>query len=234
VLSGLAGNREALASLTMADLEKLAAATLTGMPVDTFHTEVKQWLKTARHPRWQRPYTELTYQPMQELLRLLRASGYKTYIATGGGQDFVRVYAEQVYGIPPEQVIGTAGGTRYGYDSNGQPFLTKEPRLLLNDNNAGKPEGIHLMIGRRPTAAFGNSTGDRQMLEYTKAGVGARLSMLVLHDDAKREYAYGPAQGLPDTKVGTFTQALYDEAKKKGWIVISMKNDWKQIFSFER
>ena len=234
VLSGLAGNREALASLTMADLEKLAAATLTGMPVDTFRTEVKQWLKTARHPRWQRPYTELTYQPMQELLRLLRASGYKTFIVTGGGQDFVRVYAEQVYGIPPEQVIGTAGGTRYGYDSNGQPFLTKEPKLLLNDNNAGKPEGIHLMIGRRPTAAFGNSTGDRQMLEYTKAGVGARLSMLVLHDDAKREYAYGPAQGLPETKVGTVTQALYDEAKKKGWIVISMKDDWKQIFSFER
>jgi phosphoglycolate phosphatase-like HAD superfamily hydrolase len=234
VLSGLAGNPEALASLTMADLEKLAAATLTGMPVDTFRTEVKQWLKTARHPRWQRPYTELTYQPMQELLSLLRANGYKTFIATGGGQDFVRVYAEQVYGIPPEQVIGTAGGTRYGYDSNGQPFLTKEPRLLLNDNNAGKPEGIHLMIGRRPTAAFGNSTGDRQMLEYTKAGVRARLSMLVLHDDAKREYAYGPAQGLPDTKVGTFTQALYDEAKKKGWIVISMKDDWKQVFSFER
>ena len=154
VLSGLAGNREALASLTMADLEKLAAAALTGMPVETFHTEVKQWLTTARHLRWQRPYTELTYQPMQELLRLLRASGYKTYIATGGGQDFVRVYAEQVYGIPPEQVIGTAGATRYGYDSNGQPFLSKEPKLLLNDNNAGKPEGIQLMIGRRPTAAL--------------------------------------------------------------------------------
>ena len=127
-------------------------------------------------------------------------------------------------------MVGTAGGTKYGYDKDGKPFLTKEPKLLLNDDKAGKPEGIHLMIGRRPDAAFGNSAGDRQMLEYTKAGDGARLAMLVLHDDAKREYAYGPAQGLRDTKVGTFTQALYDEAKKKGWTVISMKNDWKPIF----
>ena len=111
--------------------------------------------------------------------------------------------------------------------------LTKEPKLLLNDNDAGKPEGIHLMIGRRPHAAFGNSTGDQQMLEYARRGDGARLAMLVLHDDAKREYAYGPANGLPDTKVGTFTQALYDEAKRKGWTVISMKNDWRKIFAFE-
>jgi hypothetical protein len=149
------------------------------------------------------------------------------------GQDFVRMYAEVVYGIPPEQVVGTAGGTKYGYDNSGKPFLTKEPKLLLNDNNAGKPEGIHLMIGRRPYAAFGNSTGDREMLEYTKAGDGERLAMIVLHDDARREYAYGPAKGLPDTKVGTFTQALYDEGKKQGWIVISMKDDWKRIFAFE-
>ena len=117
---------------------------------------------------------------MQEVLKYLRANGYKTYIVTGGGQDFVRVYAEQVYGIPPEQVVGTAGGTKYGYDKNGKPFLTKEPKLLLNDDKAGKPEGIHLMIGRRPRAAFGNSAGDQQMLEYTKAGDGARLAMLVL------------------------------------------------------
>jgi phosphoserine phosphatase len=234
VLEILKGDRAAIAKLTMPDLEKLAAATLTGMSVDDFNAEVKKWLATAKHPRWKRPYTELTYQPMQEVLKYLRANDYKTYIVTGGGQDFVRVYAERVYGIPPEQVVGTAGGTKYGYDKDGNPFLTKEPKLLLNDNNAGKPEGIHLMIGRRPYAAFGNSTGDRQMLEYTKAGEGARLSMLVLHDDAKREYAYGPAQGLPDTKVGTFTQALYDEAKKQGWIVISMKDDWKQVFSFEK
>jgi hypothetical protein len=169
---------------------------------------------------------------MIEVLKYLRDNGYRTYIVTGGGQDFVRVYAEQVYGIPPERVVGTAGGTSYGYDKNGPPILTKDPKLLLNDNNAGKPEGIHRRIGRRPYAAFGNSTGDRQMLEYTKASTGARLAMLVLHDDGRREYAYGPAQGLPATKVGTFNQALYDEATKQDWVVISMKNDWKQIFAF--
>jgi hypothetical protein len=130
-------------------------------------------------------------------------------------------------------VVGTSVGTTYSYDQDGKPILTKDPKLLLNDNDAGKPEGIHLEIGRRPVAAFGNSTGDQQMLEYTAAGSGARLKMLVLHDDAKREYAYGPAEGLPDTKVGTFTQELDDEAKKDGWVVISMKNDWKRIFGFE-
>lgn len=230
----LSGSHEAIAKLPMADLEKILAATLTGMTVEQFNAEVKKWMATAEHPRWKRPYTELAYQPMLEVLKYLRANDYKTYIVTGGGQDFVRVYAEQVYGIPPEQVVGTAGGTKYGYGQDGRPFLTKEPKLLLNDNDAGKPEGIHLMIGRRPYIAFGNSTGDRQMLEYTQAGVGARLALLVLHDDAEREYAYGPAQGLPDTKVGTFTQALYDEAKTKNWIVISMKNDWKRLFAFEK
>jgi phosphoserine phosphatase len=229
----LSGNREAIAKLSQDDLMKILAATLTGMSVDDFNAEAKKWIAEAKDPRWKRPYTELTYQPMKEVMEYLRANGYKTYIVTGGGQDFVRVYAEQTYGIPPEQVVGTAGGTKYGYDKAGKPFLTKEPKLLLNDNNAGKPEGIHLMIGRRPSVAFGNSTGDRQMLEYTKAGDGARLAMLVLHDDAEREYAYGPAHGLPDTKVGTFTQALFDEAKKNGWTVISMKNDWKAIFPFE-
>ncbi|MGB8436530.1 MAG: HAD family hydrolase [Burkholderiales bacterium] len=229
----LSGNREAMAKLSMDDLFKILAATLTGMSVDDFEAEAKKWLDSARDPRWKRPYTELTYLPMQEVLKYLRASGYKTYIVTGGGQDFVRVYSEATYGIPPEQVVGTAGGTKYGYAKDGKPFLTKEPKLLLNDNDAGKPEGIHLMIGRRPHAAFGNSTGDRQMLEYTGAGDGARLTMLVLHDDAKREYAYGPALGMANTKVGAFTQALYDEAKKKGWMVISMKNDWKRIFAFE-
>nr|WP_286194872.1 HAD family hydrolase [Synechococcus sp. CCY 0621] len=219
---------------TRAELEKLAATALSGMPLETFRADVRQWLATARHPRWQRPYTALTYQPMQELLRYLRANGYKTYIVTGGGQDFVRVYAEELYGIPPEQVIGSAGATRYGYDSSGRPVLTKEPRLLLNDNDAAKPEGIQLMIGRRPTAAFGNSSGDRQMLEYTKAGDGPRLAMVVLHDDARREYAYGPARGLPDTQVGSFTPALDDEATRQGWIVISMKNDWRRLFSFDR
>jgi phosphoserine phosphatase len=229
----LSGDRKAMAKFSMKDLEKILAATLTGMSVDEFNAEARKWLATARDPRWKRPYTELTYLPMQEVLQYLRANGYKTYIVTGGGQDFVRVYAEQTYGIPPEQVVGTAGGTKYGYAKNGKPFLTKEPRLLLNDNNAGKPEGIHLMIGRRPYAAFGNSTGDRQMLEYTKAGDGTRLAMLLLHDDATREYAYGPARGLPATRVGTFTQALDDEASKQGWVVISMKRDWKRIFTFE-
>jgi hypothetical protein len=229
----LSGNREAIARLPMQDLYKILAATLSGMTVEEFNAEAKKWIETARHPRWNRLYIELAYQPMLEVFRYLRDNAYKTYIVTGGGQDFVRVYAEKVYGIPPEQVIGTAGGTKFAYASNGKPYLTKEPKLLLNDNNAGKPEGIHLMIGRRPYAAFGNSTGDRQMLEWTAAGDGARLKMLLLHDDAAREYAYGPAQGLPDTKVGTFPPALYDEAKKNGWTVISMKNDWKRIFVFE-
>jgi phosphoglycolate phosphatase-like HAD superfamily hydrolase len=229
----LSGNREAIAKLPTKDLEVILMATLSGMSVEEFKVEAQKWLAAARHRRWDRPYIELTYQPMQEVLQYLRANGYKTYIVTGGGQDFVRLYSEKVYGIPPEQVVGTAGGTKYGYDKSGRPFLTKEPRLLLNDNNAGKPEGIHLMIGRRPYAAFGNSTGDRQMLEYTGAGDGARLMMLVLHDDATREYAYGPATGLPNSKIGTFTQALYDEAQKKGWAVISVKKDWKRIFTFE-
>lgn len=229
----LSGDREAIAKLSLKDFEKIAAVTLTGITVDEFEAQVSKWIATAKHPRWDRLYTELTYEPMLEVMRYVRENGYKTYIVTGGGQDFVRVYSERVYGIPPAQVVGTAGGVKYSYDKNGKPILTKEPKLLLNDNFAGKPEGIHLEIGARPIIAFGNSIGDRQMLEYTKAGSGARLALLVLHDDAVREYAYGPAQGLPDTNVGTFTQALYDEAKKDGWIIISMKNDWKRIFSFE-
>jgi hypothetical protein len=168
--------------------------------VEEFNAEAKKWLEAARHPRWNRLYTELAYQPMLEVLRYLRDN---------------------------------ACGMKFAYASNGKPYLTKEPSLLLNDNSAGKPEGIHLMIGRRPYAAFGNSTGDRQMLEWTAAGAGARLKMLLLHDAAAREYAYGPAQGLPDTKVGTFTPALYDEAKRDGWTVISMKNDWRRVFAFE-
>jgi phosphoglycolate phosphatase-like HAD superfamily hydrolase len=229
----LSGDRAAMAKLSMPDLEKIIVATLTGMTTDEFSAEVAKWLGTAKDPRWKKPYTELTYKPMLEVLKYLRENGYKTYIVTGFGQDFVRVYSEKVYGIPPEQVIGSALSTEYGYAKDGTPQLVKAPKLMLNDNNAGKPEGIHLMIGRRPHVAFGNSTGDQQMLEYTKAGAGARLSLLVLHDDAKREYAYGPAQGLPDSKVGTFTQALYDEATKNGWIVISMQKDWKRVFAFE-
>ena len=229
----LSGDLEKIAKFSLRDFEEIAVATLTGMDVDTFAAEAKAWLDAAKDHRWHRAYTEMTYLPMQEVLQYFRGHGYRTYIVTGGGQDFVRVYSEAVYGIPPEQVVGTAGGLKYSYDKDGKPLLTKEPKLLLNDDNAGKVEGIHLMIGRRPRAAFGNSTGDREMLEYTKSGDGARLSMIVLHDDAKREYAYGPAQGLPDTKVGTFPQSLYDEAKKDGWFVISMKDDWKRMFAFD-
>jgi len=229
----LSGNREAMAKMTVLELERIIIATLSGMTTDEFDAEVKKWIAIAKHPRWKRPYTELIYLPMLEVMSYLRTNGYKTFIVTDFGQDFVRVYSQEVYDIPTEQAIGSALNTKYGYAKDGKPVLIKEPKLMLNDNNAGKPEGIHLEIGRRPYAAFGNSTGDRQMLEYTGAGNGARLMMLVMHDDAQREYAYGPAQGLLDTKVGTFTQALYDEAKKNGWSVISMKKDWKRIFAFE-
>jgi phosphoglycolate phosphatase-like HAD superfamily hydrolase len=223
----LSGNREAMAKLTMPDLEKILAATLTGMTVEQFGAPVKDWLATARHPRFKRPYTELVYEPMLEVMNLLRANGYKTYLVTGGGQDFVRVYSEEVYGIPPEQVVGSAGATQFGYDKSGKATLTKVPKLLLMDDKAGKPEGIHFMIGQRPVAAFGNSIGDKQMLEYTQAGDGARLMMLVHHDDATREFAYGPK-----SKIGTFSDELMSLAKKRGWGVISMKNDWRRIFAF--
>ena len=229
----LTGDHAAIAKLPVPELIKLLVATLTGMSVETFEEQVTAWLTTARDPRWKKLYTELTYKPMLEVMVYLRANGYKTYFVTGGGQDFVRTYAEHIYGIPPEQVVGSMGGITFGYDANGKPFLTKDPKLLLNDDHAGKPEGIHTMIGRRPYAAFGNSVGDRQMLEYTKTGDGERLAMILLHDDKVREYAYGPAQGLPASKIGTFTQELYDEAKSKGWVVISMKNDWNRVFAFE-
>jgi phosphoserine phosphatase len=229
----LSGDKAAIAKLTMPDLEKILAATLSGMTVEEFNAQVNQWLATAKDSRWHRPYTDLIYQPMSEVMLYLRANGYRTYIVTGGGQDFVREYADEVYGVPPEQVVGTAGETKYGYAKDGAPILTKEPKPFLINDGPGKPVGIHLVIGRRPYAAFGNSGGDRQMLEYTQAGDGSRLAMLVLHDDAKREYAYGPAQKLPDSKIGTFPQSLYDEAKQKGWFVISMKSDWKSIFAFE-
>jgi phosphoglycolate phosphatase-like HAD superfamily hydrolase len=230
----LSGNREAIARLSPKDLEEIFAVTLSGMTVDEYAADVTNWLATARHHRWHRPYTELVYQPMLELLSYLRANGFKTYIVTGGGQDFVRAYAQRIYGIPPEQVVGTVGGTKFAYGKNGQPALFKEPKLLLNDDKSGKPEAIHLMIGRRPVAAFGNSSGDREMLEYTGASDGARLMMLVLHDDPVREYAYGPAEGLPHSRIGTFPQALEDEARQKGWFVIHMKTDWRHVFAFDQ
>ncbi len=228
------GDREAMAKFSLKDIEVIAMATHTGMTTDAFQTIVKDWMAKANHPRFDKPYPQMVYQPMLEVMKYLRDNGYKTYIVTGGGQDFVRVYAQQVYGIPREQIIGSALDTQYEYNKEGQGVLMRDPKLLLNNNGAGKAEDIYLFIGKRPHAAFGNTDGDRQMLEYTQAGGGASLEMLVLHDDAQREYAYGPAQGLPDTKVGTFPQSLYDEAKAKGWTVISMKSDWKKIFAWER
>lgn len=229
----LSGNLEAIAKLSLRDLEAIVFATHTGMDVEAFTKIAADWTATAENPRWHRHYTQLVYQPMLEVLSYLRANGYRTYIVTGGGQDFVRSYAQGVYGVLPAEVIGSTVDTKYGYDAEGQGVLMREPKVELNNNNSGKPEDIYLFTGQRPGAAFGNSTGDRQMLEWTTFGGGKRLGMLVLHDDAEREYAYGPAQGLPDSKVGTFTQELYDEAVKRGWTVISMKNDWKRILASE-
>jgi hypothetical protein len=230
----LSGDREAIAKLSMRDLFEILLTTQSWVTVEEFSADVKKWLATAKHPRWKRPYTELVYQPMLEVLSYLRANGYKTFIATGGSNSFVPEYSEPVYGIPPEQVAGTTQPVKYGYDKDQRPILTWEPKLALDNLEAGKIENFWLEYGCRPYAAFGNSSSDdQQMLEYVKAGSGARLSGLVLHDDATREYAYGPAQGLSDTKVGTFSQAMYDMAKKQDWMIISMKNDWKRIFAFE-
>jgi len=230
----LSGDREAIAKLSIRDSFEIVLGTQSGMDVEAFREISRKWLAEAKHPRWDRLYTELVYQPMIEVLNHFRANGYRTFIATGGSAGFVREYSDKVYGIPPEQVCGSEQAFKYGYDKDHRPILTREPKLVLDNLEAGKIENFWLMYGRRPYAAFGNSSSDdQQMLEYVKAGGGARLSVAVLHDDAKREYAYGPAQGLPNTSVGTFSQEMYDMAKKQGWIVISMKGDWKRIFAFE-
>ena len=228
----LSGDPGALATLTEKDWTEIVGATHAGMSNDEFQAIAKQWLETAQHPRFKRPYTDLVYQPMLEVMAYLRANGFRTYIVSGGGQEFMRVYAERVYGIPPEQIVGSSIVTHYEM-KNGQPVLMRLPKVFFIDDKDGKAVGINLFIGKRPYASFGNSDGDREMLEWTAAGAGVRLKMLVLHDDAVREYAYGPAASLPDTKLGAFTPALYDKAKKSGWTVISMKNDWKRIFPFE-
>jgi phosphoserine phosphatase len=225
----LAGDQVAMAGFTTQDWTRILAVTHAGMTTEQFQKIAGDWLAKAEDARFDRLHTELVYQPMLEVMELLRASGFRTYIVTGGGQEFVRAYSQRVYGVPPEQVVGSSIATRYEYQG-GEPVLMREPKVFFIDDHAGKAIGINLFIGRRPYAAFGNSGGDREMLEWTGAGEGARLMMLVLHDDAEREYAYGPANGLPDTKVGTFPQALADEAKAKGWVVISMKNDWKTVF----
>lgn len=227
------GDHAAMEKLSFDQLMEIVVATQSGMSVDEFSAEVNSWLAASKDPRWKRPYTDLVYQPMQEVLALFRSHGYKTFIATGGSEGFVRPYSEQVYGIPPEQVSGSAQPLKYNKDLTGQPSLTREPKIVLNNLDAGKIENFWLLYGQKPIAAFGNSSSDdQQMLEYAQGGDGPGLSVVVMHDDADREYAYGPAQGLPDTEVGTLSQAMYDEAIQSGWIVISMKNDWNRIFSF--
>ena len=228
----LDGDLDGLAASGEKGLLELVMATHAGMSTAEFEAIVKEWFAKARDPRFKRPYPELAYRPMVELLAYLRANGFNPYIVSGGGIEFMRPITETVYGIPPEQVVGSSIKTQFEM-RNGEPVLMRLPQIDFIDDKAGKPVGINQFIGRRPVASFGNSDGDRQMLEWTGAGAGHRLMMLVLHDDAAREYAYGPADGLPDTHFGAFSPSLMDEAKQKGWVVISMKKDWKRIFAFE-
>jgi hypothetical protein len=228
--SVLSGDHAAMARFTEKDWMEIVAVTHAGMSTADFEALVTEWLPKSMNPELKRgPVTDLVYQPMLEVMEYLRSNGFRTYLVTGGGQEFVRVYAERVYGIPPEQVVGSSIETRYERTDAG-PVLMREPKPFFIDDGPGKAIGINLFIGARPQIAFGNSDGDREMLEWTTAGEGERLGLLVLHDDGTREFAYGPAGGLPATSVGTFSQALMDEAERNGWIVISMKNDWKTIF----
>jgi hypothetical protein len=213
-------------------LLEIMMATHAGMTTVEFEQIVTDWIATAKHPTTGKLFTEMTYEPMLELLGYLRAYGFKNFIVSGGGIEFMRPWAERVYGIPPEQIIGSSIETKFEM-RDGKPVLMRLPQLNFIDDKGDKPVGINRHIGRRPIAAFGNSTGDQQMLEYTQGGSGARFELLVLHDDAAREFAYGPALGLPTPKLGAFTPALYDEAKQAGWTVVSMKNDWKQVFPSE-
>ena len=216
----LAGGEKALLEVVM--------ATHAGMTTDAFDQIVKDWIATAKHPRTGKLFTEMVYQPMLELLAYLRANGFKTFIVSGGGIDFMRPWTERVYGVPPEQVVGTSIETKYEMQG-GKPVLLRLPKVTFVNNGAGKPEGIESHIGRRPVAAFGNSDGDREMLEWTQVGGAGRLMMLVHHDDAKREWAYGA-----ESKLNTFSDSLMAEAQKSGWFVISMKDDWKTVFAFEK
>jgi len=220
VLSGdlkkaLAGGEKAVAELIM--------ATHTGMTTEEFQGIVERWFATAKHPKYGRPYTECVYQPMLELLAYLRANGFKTFIVSGGGLEFMRPITEKVYGIPPEQVIGSLAKTKFEL-RDGKPVLVREPGIAFIDDGPGKPVGIHHGIGRRPIAAFGNSDGDQQMLEWSAAGPGPRLILLVHHTDGTREVAYDRG-----SHIGKLDKAL-DEATAKGWVVASMKDDWKTIF----
>jgi phosphoserine phosphatase len=219
VKGALAGGEKAIAEIVM--------VTHAGMTTAEFEKIVTDWIATAKHPKTKHLFTEMVYQPMIELLAYLRANGFKTFIVSGGGIEFMRPWTEKVYGIPPEQVVGSSIKTKYEMQG-GKPVLVRLPKIDFIDDKAGKPVGINSHIGRRPVAAFGNSDGDQQMLEWAQADGGARLMMLVHHDDAEREWAYGAK-----SKIGTFSDALMVEAKKNGWTVISMKNDWNRIFPFE-
>jgi phosphoserine phosphatase len=233
-------DKEPFASLLKGDLQaaleggdhglmELFMATHTGMTTDEFAQMVTDWIATAKHPQTGKRFLDMTYQPMIEVLAYLRANGFKNFIVSGGGIEFMRPWAEKAYGIPPEQVIGSSIKTKFEF-RDGKAVLVRLPALNFNDDKADKPVGINQHIGRRPIAAFGNSIGDQQMLEYAQGGSGTRFGLLVLHDDALREFAYGPARGLPDIKYGQFTPALDELAKKNGWTVVSMKADWKQVF----
>jgi hypothetical protein len=197
------------------------------MTTEAFQQIVRDWIATARHPRFNRPYTDLAYQPMVELLAFLRASGLKTFIVSGGGVEFMRAFAEKVYGIPPEQVVGSSGVTKFELQADGRPVLMKEAKVEFIDDGPGKPAGINRFIGRRPIFAFGNSDGDQQMLEWTAAGEGARFAGIVHHTDAEREWAYDR-----QSHIGKLDKA-WDEAMKRGWTVVDMKQDWKKVFAFK-
>jgi phosphoserine phosphatase len=225
--SALAGDMKGLAASGEKGAAELLAATHAGMTTDEFAQRVNDWVSTARHPKTHRVFTEMVYQPMLELLHYLRDNGFKTYIVSGGGQDFMRAWAESVYGIPPEQVIGSEGELKFEL-RGGKPVLVKEAKVALIDDHEGKPVGIERFIGRRPIFAFGNSDGDQQMLEWTASGDGPRFAGLVHHTDAQREFAYDRK-----SSVGKLDKAL-DEATAKGWTVVDMKKDWNQIFPPEK
>jgi phosphoglycolate phosphatase-like HAD superfamily hydrolase len=224
----LSGDKAALAEQGEKGLLTLVAAAHSGMTTDAFARSVADWLATARHPRFNRPYNELIYQPMVELLAYLRASGFKTFIVSGGGVEFMRVWAEQAYGIPPEQVIGSSGVVKFEIGTNSKPSLLKTAKIEFVDDGPGKPVGINRFIGRRPILAFGNSDGDLQMLQWIAAGEGARFTGIVHHTDAEREYAYDRP-----SKIGQLDKA-WDEAVAKGWAIVDMKRDWKTIFPTEK
>ena len=219
----LEGDLKAVAATGERGLMELVMATHAGMTTEEFAASVRQWVRTARHPTLKRPYTELVFQPMLELLGYLRANGFKTYIVSGGGIEFMRVFAEEVYGVPPEQVIGSTIATKYEL-RDGKPVIVREPKLDFIDDKAGKPLAINKFIGRRPIAAFGNSDGDFEMLEWTTAGAGPRLAVIVHHDDAAREFAYDR-----DSHIGKLRRGL-DEGPGRGWSIVSMKNDWKAVY----